>query len=321
MNNRIFLGIDSGGTNTTCVLFNESGYIIDKHYDKGSNIYVFKDKGINIILNLIRYILDRNKLNTSDISGFGLAIAGISDLNSRDMLLKELDRRNITKNTLLISDVEAAYRLLCPSKTEILVNVGTGVICFAKDHNGKIIKEAGLGFDKGDMGSGYWIGKELFSRIILNESIINEDNELKQIFDIIKFKFSFNTVEELYNYLEDKDKQFCFFSSLAEHAIELAKNGNDIALSIIQEGTRYVAEYIVEIYNTLNSKSKILAINGSVIKNDFYRKLLKEALLFDLKDINWLSTDLNPAFGAGLLAADYQSINISIKKLVKGLKN
>ena len=64
--------------------------------------------------------------------------------------------------------------MLCPLKKGVLVNVGTGTICFAKDHKGKIVKEGGQGYDKGDLGSGYWIGKELFSRILLNESIINE---------------------------------------------------------------------------------------------------------------------------------------------------
>ena len=97
MNKKIFLGLDSGGSNTTCVLFDDSGYIVDMHYDKGSNIYVFKERGIKIILNLIRYILDRNKFNTLDISGFGLAIAGISDLNSRDLLLKELTQIGLQK--------------------------------------------------------------------------------------------------------------------------------------------------------------------------------------------------------------------------------
>jgi len=319
MNKKIFLGLDSGGSNTTCVLFDDSGYIIDTQYDKGSNIYVFKEKGIKIILNLIRYILDRNKLNTLDIFGFGLAIAGISDLNSRDLLLKELDRRNITKSTLLISDVEAAYRMLCPLKKGILVNVGTGIICFAKDHKGKIIKEAGQGYDKGDLGSGYWIGKELFSRILLNESVINEDNDLKQIFNIFKSKLKINTIEDLYENLEDKDRQFYFFSLLAEDAIDLAESGNDIALAIIQEATRYAAEYIIEICNKLKYDDNFLAINGSIIKNNFYRKLLKEALQFDIKNIHWISTELNPAFGAGLLVADYQSINISIEELIKGI--
>ena len=52
MNKKLIIGIDGGGTNTTCILFDSKGFTIDTIYDKGSNIYVFKDKGIQIILNI-----------------------------------------------------------------------------------------------------------------------------------------------------------------------------------------------------------------------------------------------------------------------------
>ena len=185
MNNQLIIGVDGGGTNTTCTLFDSNGFTIDTIYDKGSNIYVFKEEGIQRILSVIRSILDKNKLNYSDVSAFGLGIAGISDLDSREKLLKELDRIKITKQTLLLSDVEAAYKILCPNNNGILINIGTGIICFARNQKGKNIKEAGNGHDKGDLGSGYWLGKEMFSRLILNEGIAVEDHEMNQIFEII----------------------------------------------------------------------------------------------------------------------------------------
>ena len=77
-----------------------------------------------------------------------------------------------------------------------MVNIGTGIICFAKDDNGKIIKEAGNGFDKGDIGSGYWLGKELFYRLILNEALVFEDDDLKQIFDASIDKFNVKNLEK-----------------------------------------------------------------------------------------------------------------------------
>ena len=282
----LIIGIDGGGTKTSCILFDTGGNIIDRIIKEGSNLYVFKENGVNILLSAINKNSKKNKLNINDINAYGIAVAGISDQNQKDLLLKELDRIKITSKTILLSDVEAAYRILCPNQQGLLVNIGTGIICFAKDDNGKIIKEAGNGFDKGDIGSGYWLGKELFYRLILNEALVFEDDDLKQIFDASIDKFNVKNFREMYQLIEQGDDIFCQLSSLGQDAIDLAMKGNDVALSIVQEGTRYVADYILNICERLdmiNLSEIIIAINGNVIKNNFYRKMLNEVLQFDFK--------------------------------------
>ena len=322
--NELIIGIDGGGTKTSCILFDTEGNIIDRIVKKGSNLYVFKENGVNILLSLINEILQKNKLNIDDINAYGIAVAGISDQNQKDLLLKELDRIKITSKTILLSDVEAAYRILCPNQQGILVNIGTGIICFAKDYNGKIIKEAGNGFDKGDIGSGYWLGKELFYRLILNEALVFEDDDLKQIFDASIDKFNVKNFREMYQLIEQGDDIFCQLSSLGQDAIDLAMKGNDVALSIVQEGTRYVADYILNICERLDMiklSEIIIAINGNVVKNNFYRKILNEALQFDFKKIHWVSSDIDSAFGAGILASSYKGNDISLKTIVRKHKN
>ena len=320
----LIIGIDGGGTKTSCILFDTEGNIIDRIIKEGSNLYVFKENGVNILLSAINNILKKNKLNIDDINAYGIAVAGISDQNQKDLLLKELDRIKITSKTILLSDVEAAYRILCPKQQGLLVNIGTGIICFAKDDNGKIIKEAGNGFDKGDIGSGYWLGKELFYRLILNEALVFEDDDLKQIFDASIDKFNVKNFREMYQLIEQGDDIFCQLSSLGQDAIDLAMKGNDVALSIVQEGTRYVADYILNICERLdmiNLSEIIIAINGNVIKNNFYRKMLNEALQFDFKKIHWVSSDIDSAIGAGILASNYKGIDISLKTIIRKHKN
>lgn len=320
----LIIGIDGGGTKTSCILFDNEGNIIDRIIKEGSNLYVFKENGVNILLSAINKILKKNKLNIDDINAYGIAVAGISDQNQKDLLLKELDRIKITSKTILLSDVEAAYRILCPNQQGLLVNIGTGIICFAKDDNGKIIKEAGNGFDKGDIGSGYWLGKELFYRLILNEALVFEDDDLKQIFDASIDKFNVKNFREMYQLIEQGDDIFCQLSSLGQDAIDLAMKGNDVALSIVQEGTRYVADYILNICERLdmiNLSEIIIAINGNVIKNNFYRKMLNEALQFDFKKIHWVSSDIDSAIGAGILASNYKGIDISLKTIIRKHKN
>ena len=72
---------------------------------------------------------------------------------------------------------------------------------------------------------------------------------------------------------------------------------------------------IVELSN-YTSSDLVVAINGSVIKNKFYRKLLNESLSFNFQNIKWITTNLSPAYGAGILAANYKKIDIDSSKII-----
>ena len=112
-------------------------------------------------------------------------------------------------------------------------------------------------------------------------------------------------------------------ASLSTEIINLAANQNEVALSIVQEATTSVADYILELTNKLDYKSKKLnmAINGSIIKNNFFRKALYDALQFDFEELSWIASKISPAYGAAILAAKYKNINIELSEIInKGVK-
>ena len=106
-------------------------------------------------------------------------------------------------------------------------------------------------------------------------------------------------------------------ASLAKQIIEIAEKGNDIALSVLLEATRNVAEYILFISENLqlNKDNLIISGNGSIIKNKFYRMLLNQALEFEFNQINWSFSDISPAYSAGILAGAAKNINIPIDNI------
>ena len=321
MEKKYFLGIDGGGSNTAAVIFDDSGKTIAESFNKGTNLSIYKEIAIKRIIFLIEQICQKTTLDLNEIKGFGIALAGVSNLNYRDLLLKELDKLGISLKTIVLSDAEAAYRLLCPSGKGVMLSVGTGIICIAKD-KGKVIKIAGKGHESGDLGSGYWIGKQIFRNLLLNASILKIDNDLNPLFELVKEKFNISDISSLNKILEDNDNLISDVASISEMVIQKAEQGNDLALSIIQEGTTYVADYINCIFDELNySKGDvIIACNGSVIKNSFYRKLLSQALQFDFKNIHWVFSDLSSAYGSGLMVCDINKIKVSLASLIKGKK-
>ena len=221
----------------------------------------------------------------------------------------------------MLSDLESAFELLCPRGIGVIACIGTGIICYGKNKNDVSLKMAGNGHDKGDCGSGFWIGKRSIKHILINQSIVNVDKELLQINDAVKNKLNIQNLKYLNNVIEDGDNMVYNISSLAPEIIKLAQEGNDLALSVIQEATTYVSEYLITLFNELNiNKDNVLISgHGSVIKNDFYRKLLNEALQFDLKKIKWIFSDLSSAYGAGIVASKFKGINVSIDEIVENL--
>jgi len=314
------LGIDGGGTNTYAVIFDEEGKTIANCVSSGTNLNVYKELAIKRIIDLIKTISYKAKLTLDDISGYGIALAGVSDLNQREGLLKELDALNISSNSIVLSDTEAAYKLLCPSGNGVLLSVGTGVVVMGKKDK-KIIKVAGKGHDKGDLGSGYWMGKQVIKNLLINANIVEFDNDLLELFNIVKQKFNINDIGSINEFLEENDNAISDVASISSELITLAKGGNDIALSIVQEATTYIADYIIHVFNSLeyDKISVIVACNGSIIKNNFYRRLLSDALQFDFKEVHWIFSNLSAAYGAGLIIAEVNNIEVLLTDIIEGI--
>ena len=115
MNKDIYiLGIDGGGSSTEGIIFNQNGKPLVKLKTNGTNLYVYKQKAVKSIAELIINLSRKIDVDFSQISAFGLGLAGISDLRSRDLLLNELDKMNISSRSIVLSDTESAYQLLCP---------------------------------------------------------------------------------------------------------------------------------------------------------------------------------------------------------------
>jgi len=313
MKNKYIIGIDGGATSSTGILFDATGQTISSVNTSGTNVSIYKSLAIDRIKNILYKLTKNSNVKLEDISAIGIGVAGISDLNQREMLIKELDRLEIANKTLIISDLEAAYKLLCPTNQGIFISIGTGIIGMGRKKN-KVVKIAGKGHESGDLGSGYWIGRQVMKNLLLNFNLINIDSELSDIFNIVKENLKIADYDSLNKLLLENDNVICDVASLTKDIIDIAEKGNDLALSIIQEATTYVADYLIYMFDNLefDKNDVIISCNGSVIKNKFYRKQLSEALQFDFKNINWVFSNLSAAYGSGLIASSYKNINISI---------
>jgi N-acetylglucosamine kinase-like BadF-type ATPase len=319
---KIYFGLDGGASSTRAVILDSNGKTLNKKkLSKGTNLKVYQDLAPKRITELILELCHEISISVDEISAFGFGLAGVSHDNGRELLFKELDRINIADKSILINDAEAAYKTCCQDDVGILLTVGTGVICIAKNSNGDFLRVAGKGHDKSDIGSGYWIGKEVLLKLSFNEGIINHEPDLLELKNLVFQKFESDNLIQVLEYIANHEDSLALKASIAKDVIAISDD-NEVALSIIQEATFNVADYIIDLNSMLDydkTKDLLLFGNGSIIHSPIYRKSLNDSLSFHFSNINWVFSDISSAYGGAMIAALSKDKNlINIKNIIKG---
>ena len=154
------LSIDGGASRTRGVIFSDTGKILGYAETSGSSLAVRGIDSPKVIGEFLTRLTQAAQLDLDDLQSINLGLAGLSNLDGRERLFKELDRLRLSDRVMLAADVEAAYEVCWADQPGILLCVGTGAIVWGKDETGKNYRASGLGPDLGgDPGSAYWIGK------------------------------------------------------------------------------------------------------------------------------------------------------------------
>ena len=321
MEDRFYIiGVDGGASKTRGILFTDEGDTIASIIDKGTNLSVNGEVASTRIHDIINNLCNAADIPIEYVDAIGLGLAGSSNQEGRDMVFGKLDNLKLSQRTIIMNDAEAAFILGCPGDFGILVTVGTGVICMSRNTDGKSIRQAGKGHDQGDMGSGYWIGRQALLNLTLNETSVLGDQDLEEIMSVFLTHVNDDDFQVALEKLNESDEAVFIIAGIAESIIGLAEKGNEVALSIMQEATHAVSEYIIALTDDLgyNESQIVLSGNGSVIRNDFFRNSLNDGLRFNFPNIKWIFSSISPAYGAGILAAKIYDVDVKVSDIIKG---
>jgi hypothetical protein len=189
---------------------------------------------------------------------------------------REVLRRALTsaaRRVTVMSDVEAAWLAAfgnvgaghCPrpqlnaisgrhgglplqiSRSGIVVIAGTGSIAYGRTADGRYARAGGLGPDKGDEGSGYWIGREWLRRIPSPpegwERVEGEGGRL---------------VRKI--------------ASLAPLVIRKAQRNHPVAQEIVNEAFVHLGSLLDQLLRKLHWKGKVpIVFSGSVLQNVWFQ--------------------------------------------------
>ena len=313
------LSIDGGASHTRGVIFSEDGEIVAYQETEATSLSRPDTDSTKIIARFIQELSAAAGLDLQQLDLVSVGVAGVSNEERRAALLRELQQLGLGPRAVVTSDVEAAYEVAWGDQPGVLLCVGTGAIGWARDTQGKSHRASGRGPQTGgDPGSGYWMGKTAMGHLIMNEQSADEDMDaLRQL---VMQVYEADTFEEAARIAGETEGQIATVARLGGPICELAEEGNEAALAIVQQGTQELAEEIIHMVDEadLRSDHLVIGINGSVIRcNPVFRKQLADALSYDFPQVSWQEAEIDPAFGAGLIAARLKEIDVDLDSLKK----
>jgi N-acetylglucosamine kinase-like BadF-type ATPase len=301
---KYFVSVDGGGTKTEFCVADIDGNII-KSYIFGSTNY--KSVGTEkMFLNLqtgLNSIMKNLSMEIEDLSYIVFGISGYDSSLDYDIIYEQILRLGIPKEKFHLCNDSLLAFYAQAEEPGIVVISGTGSIVVGIDKKNLLKRAGGWGYYFSDMGSGYWIGKELLKRTLL---YCDNVHKYSRLFDEVRKHYNARKFEDL-PYKITEILGFDEIAKFSKLATEFPDDNEWLKRDILQEGATYLCGLIKNIYDSLDFKNEDnvnIVFSGSVLKNSLYSGMLKEAVQKELNATNIVfKKQINaPAFGGIKLA-------------------
>ena len=153
-----YLGIDGGGSKTTCVVGDESSILATVTVG-ASNITRVGEAGAREVLHqAIREACRAAGINPQQVlrACIGAAGAGRPEIAGT---VRKMVAEIISGEIEVVGDMEIALTAAFGEGPGVIVIAGTGSIAFGRDAQGRTARAGGWGFAISDEGSAHWIGR------------------------------------------------------------------------------------------------------------------------------------------------------------------
>lgn len=175
-----YLGIDGGGTKTTCVIGDEHS-VLGTGTAGGSNIVRVGETTARTNLHAaIRQTCAAAHVPPADIAATCIGVAGVSakDVTNK---VRDIIAEIVTGEVRVVGDMEIAMQAAHGDGPGVIVIAGTGSMAFARDDSGRTVRAGGWGYAVSDEGSAHWIGRQAVVRALRDSDSDKPSSLLKLI--------------------------------------------------------------------------------------------------------------------------------------------
>jgi N-acetylglucosamine kinase-like BadF-type ATPase len=292
--NKLFLGIDGGGTKTTIALADKEGKVI-KEIDSGpSNLRnIGVRQSCENILEGIKKILPSGVEVVSTFIGLP---ALQEEYKDEKKYIEEKIKEEISGIVEVDSDQLVAFRSGTDSEEGMVVIAGTGGVVrgFA---NGKTVKVSGWGYF-GDEGSAFWTGIKAYREIAKN---LDGRGEKSLITEMVFKEWNLSNGDEFNKKIYSEPMKY--IPKLAVFVDYGQRKGDRVAQLILEEAAEELFLSVKRTIDLLDLKAEFpLVLVGGMFRSKFLEETLVKRIKKENKKIKIIKPEKEPVFGAVKLA-------------------
>jgi N-acetylglucosamine kinase-like BadF-type ATPase len=294
----IFLGIDAGGSKTTCVVGDEKS-VLAAATAGGSNITrVGEVRARNALQDSIQQACAAARVEPRLVDRVCVGMSG----GGRPQV-SELARRMVAEivsgKIEVVGDMVIALHAAFDEAVGVIVIAGTGSMAYGRTKAGQTARAGGWGFAISDEGSGHWIGRTAVSATLRT----HDEGETSALLRSITRAWGIESLDDLVkaaNATPPPD-----FSALLTEVLAAAEAGDALARTVLtQAGTELAVLAKIVIARIFPGSGNVpVAMVGGVFRNSqLVRQVFYNSLRSEYPNAVVSSSVVDPVKGALELA-------------------
>src|SRR5438034_151944 len=206
----------------------------------------------------------------------------------------------VARSVRVVPDGEVALMAAFEGRPGILINAGTGSVAFARDPAGQVHRAGGHGWQFGDEGGGYWLGRRALDAAARAQDGRSEGSTLlarllgalglQRFDDLVRWTTTATPAQ---------------VAALALHVLNAAKEGEAVAQHAVTDAARELAglALALEPHFPGSELIPVAAAGGLLAPQSPLAAALRESLAASVPRARLSSARIDPAVGALKLAA------------------
>jgi glucosamine kinase len=176
-----YLGIDGGGTKTTCAVGDEAQTLATAIAGPSNIVRVAEQQTRESLQQSVRQACAAAGITPAHVSRTCIGGAGAARPELA-ALVRSLLAEIVPSPIDVVGDMQIALEAAFGDGPGIIVIAGTGSIAYGRNPQGKTLRAGGWGFAVGDEGSAHWIGRAAISAVLraADETDANPDCATEQ---------------------------------------------------------------------------------------------------------------------------------------------
>jgi glucosamine kinase len=262
-----YLGIDGGGSKTTCIVGDEDSVLGSALAGPSNITRVGEARARESLHESMRQACADAKIDPRQVHRACVGVAGVASEEIATSVRKIIAEM-ISAEIEVVGDMQIALQAALGTGPGVVVIAGTGSIAYGRDAQGRTARAGGWGFAISDEGSAHWIGRMAVAAL-LRSADQAADDQVAQLTSVLLREIKTVWTLESFEQLARKANTNPDFAALLPAVLAAADAGDEVARQVLTRAGRELAELAGIVVQRLFAEAEAaipLAMVGGVFR-------------------------------------------------------